>query len=68
MSQSWEPKTVDEIITTEDRIAEIKARLAYLGDIAEIAGALMLNTSRIEQEGEELEAELSDLERLVGHE
>jgi hypothetical protein len=58
-----EKGTVDRAIEIEKRMEEIKARLDYLGDIAEIAGALMLNTERLEQEGEELESELSDLQK-----
>jgi len=59
--QSWEQQAVDEILEIEKRYEVTLAKLNRQEELFQIASALNLDTTKIQQKGEELEAELWDI-------
>jgi len=65
--QSWERQAVDEIIAAEKRISELVVVLERKESLWQIATALGLSPLAIEQLIEEIESELSDLQKVIGN-
>jgi hypothetical protein len=59
--QSWEARAVDEIIALEKRQVELIRLIGDKEGLWLLASELHLNTSRLEQQIEELSSELEDV-------
>lgn len=64
--KSWEQQAVEEILALEELRDKLLRELADKNELFAIADALHLNTTKIQQQGEEIEADLHDAMIALG--